>query len=79
MVCVSRSRRREIVIFALCFDLTAEFVLAPHERPRVWHRYELFTGAARPLLDRWFESDILKTTLATDAVIGAMIGRRGPY
>lgn len=32
---------------------------------------ELITGAARPILDRWFESDVLKATLATDAVIGA--------
>ena len=31
---------------------------------------ELLTGAARPLLDRWFESDELKGTLATDAIIG---------
>jgi phytoene dehydrogenase-like protein len=31
---------------------------------------ELLTGAARPILDRWFESDELKGTLATDAVIG---------
>ena len=31
---------------------------------------ELLTGAARPILDRWFESDTLKATLATDAVIG---------
>lgn len=31
---------------------------------------ELITGAARPILDRWFESDALKATLATDAVIG---------
>ena len=31
---------------------------------------ELLTGAARPILDRWFESDELKSTLATDAVIG---------
>lgn len=35
--------------------------------------YELFTGPAEPILHRWFESDILKTTLATDAVIGALI------
>jgi phytoene dehydrogenase-like protein len=35
--------------------------------------YELFTGPAEQILDRWFESDILKTTLATDAVIGALI------
>jgi phytoene dehydrogenase-like protein len=32
---------------------------------------EILTGAARPILDRWFESDELKATLATDAVIGA--------
>ena len=32
--------------------------------------YELFTGPAQQILDRWFESEILKTTLATDAVIG---------
>ncbi len=32
---------------------------------------ELLTGAARSILDRWFESDVLKATLATDAVIGA--------
>ncbi len=32
---------------------------------------ELMTGSANALLDRWFESEVLKTTLATDAVIGA--------
>jgi phytoene dehydrogenase-like protein len=32
---------------------------------------EILTGAARPILDRWFESEPLKITLATDAVIGA--------
>ena len=32
---------------------------------------EILTGAARPILDRWFRSDELKATLATDAVIGA--------
>ncbi len=32
---------------------------------------EILTGAARPILDRWFESDVLKATLATDAIIGA--------
>jgi len=35
--------------------------------------YELVTGSATQILDRWFESDVLKTTLACDAVIGAMI------
>jgi phytoene dehydrogenase-like protein len=33
---------------------------------------EILTGAARPILDRWFESEELKATLATDAIIGAM-------
>src|SRR3569832_2391296 len=33
---------------------------------------EILTGAARPILDRWFKSKNLKITLATDAVIGAM-------
>ena len=33
---------------------------------------EVLTGAARPILDRWFESEQLKGTLATDAIIGAM-------
>lgn len=32
---------------------------------------ELLTGAARPILERWFESEVLRATLATDAVIGA--------
>ncbi len=33
---------------------------------------EILTGAARLILDRWFESEQLKVTLATDSVIGAM-------
>ncbi|HEY7879133.1 MAG TPA: NAD(P)/FAD-dependent oxidoreductase, partial [Gemmatimonadaceae bacterium] len=32
---------------------------------------EILTADARTVLDRWFESDQLKTTLATDAIIGA--------
>jgi phytoene dehydrogenase-like protein len=33
---------------------------------------EILTGPARAILDRWFESNELKATLATDAIIGAM-------
>src|SRR5436190_16164382 len=33
---------------------------------------EILSGAARPILDRWFESQELKGTLSTDAIIGAM-------
>jgi phytoene dehydrogenase-like protein len=40
--------------------------------PNMGEAIEILTGAARPILDRWFESEQLKSTLATDAVIGAM-------
>lgn len=39
---------------------------------------ELLTGAARPVLERWFESDVLRATLATDAVIGAFASISAP-
>jgi phytoene dehydrogenase-like protein len=40
--------------------------------PAVGEAVEILTGPARVILDRWFESEQLKATLATDAVIGAM-------
>jgi phytoene dehydrogenase-like protein len=39
---------------------------------------ELLTGAARPILDRWFRADVLRATLATDAVIGAFAAPSTP-
>lgn len=39
--------------------------------PGMSEAVEILTGAARLLLDRWFESEQVKATLATDAVIGA--------
>ena len=39
---------------------------------------EILTSAARPILDRWFESDVLKATLATDAIIGAFTSISSP-
>ena len=39
---------------------------------------ELLAAAARPILDRWFESDVLKATLATDAIIGAFASISAP-
>jgi len=35
------------------------------------HAIEILTGAANPILDRWFESEEVKTTISTDAIIGA--------
>ncbi|MDP7019479.1 MAG: NAD(P)/FAD-dependent oxidoreductase [Pirellulaceae bacterium] len=32
---------------------------------------EILTGAAKPILERWFDAEVLRATLATDAVIGA--------
>lgn len=34
---------------------------------------EFMTSPADKILNRWFESDILKATLATDAIIGAKV------
>lgn len=39
---------------------------------------EFLTAAAKPILDRWFESEQLKITLATDAVIGVMASPMTP-
>jgi len=39
---------------------------------RMTEAIEILTGPARVILDRWFESEQLKATLATDAIIGAM-------
>ena len=39
---------------------------------------EILVGAARPVLDRWFETDALKATLATDAIIGALASPSTP-
>ena len=40
--------------------------------PAAGEAVEILTGPARAILDRWFESEELKATLATDAIIGAM-------
>lgn len=39
---------------------------------------EILTGAARPILQRWFEAEVLRATLATDAVIGAFASISSP-
>lgn len=40
--------------------------------------YDLFTAPASKILNKWLESEPLKATLATDAVIGAMISPYSP-
>lgn len=44
----------------------------------VSHAMELMTGAARPVLERWFEAEVLRATLATDAVIGSFASISAP-
>ncbi len=39
---------------------------------------EILAGAARPILERWFEAEVLRATLATDAVIGAFASISAP-
>ncbi|MEM8944256.1 MAG: NAD(P)/FAD-dependent oxidoreductase [Planctomycetota bacterium] len=39
---------------------------------------EILTGAARPILERWFETEVLKATIATDAIIGAFTSISSP-
>lgn len=46
--------------------------------PAMGEAIEVLTGAARPILDRWFESEQLKATLATDAIIGAFMAPSMP-
>lgn len=40
--------------------------------------YDLMTAPASKVLDKWFESEPLKATLATDSVIGAMLSPKLP-
>jgi len=46
--------------------------------PAAAEAVEVLTGCARALLERWFESEPLRATLATDAVIGTMAGPSVP-
>lgn len=39
---------------------------------------EFMTAPASKILNRWFESDVLKATLATDAIIGAQVSPHSP-
>jgi phytoene dehydrogenase-like protein len=46
--------------------------------PAMNEAIEILTGAARPILDHWFESEELKGTIATDAIIGAFMAPSMP-
>lgn len=63
-----RSLRKKAGDARRAWDLYKAFESLGDQMPEA---IELLTGAARPILDRWFESDELKGTLATDAIIGS--------
>jgi phytoene dehydrogenase-like protein len=48
------------------------------EKDHILPMYELLTAPASHILNRWFESEMVRTTLATDAVIGAMCSPNTP-
>jgi len=51
--------------------------LLGHER-HLPDTVDILTGSATRILDRYFESEVLKATLATDAIIGAMASPSSP-
>lgn len=57
------------------YTLTKEVVKIAKDIPSF---YELLTAPASKILHRWFDSEPLKATLATDAVIGAMMSPEVP-
>ena len=57
------------------YKLTKELLSLGKDIPAL---YELMTAPASKILDRWFESEPLKATLATDAVVGAMTSPQIP-
>lgn len=64
---ISWKERLDIILY-----LNNLFWMGFRNRKLLLPFYELLVGSAKTILDRYFDSDILKATLATDAVIGAM-------
>ena len=63
----------EVVPIAEANPATAHLLGRPAEELVGRALDELLTGAARPILDRWFQTDVLKAMLATDAIIGSFL------
>lgn len=49
-----------------------------HLGDRLPESIELLSGAVRPILERWFEAEVLRATLATDGIIGAFSSISAP-
>ena len=57
------------------FQSSARFLKLKNDIPTA---LSLFLGSARNQLNSWFETEILKATLATDALIGTFAGPSSP-
>jgi len=66
----SRSKFREVV--HTLSTLSTLLRTAMQHRVALAPMFELLLGPAKTILDRYFQNDMLKATLATDAVIGAV-------
>ena len=56
----------------------ARLALLRARAPTARARSKILSGAARPILERWFESAPLQATLATDAIIAALASPSTP-
>jgi phytoene dehydrogenase-like protein len=57
-------------------DLAKRFRALP-DRDR-YHQLQLLTMSAIDFLDQWFETDVLKATMAASGIIGTFLGVRSP-
>lgn len=66
---LSKKWKSMMPLLKACRDLKASEIPELHD---------IMTSSASRILDRWFESEPLKATLATDALIGVMAGPHSP-
>ena len=57
-------------------DLLRRFTALPAADQQTW--LKLMTMSAADFLDQWFETDVLKATLAASGIIGTFLGVRSP-
>jgi phytoene dehydrogenase-like protein len=60
----------------LASDLARHFLDAPRDQLLLFAR--VMTMSAADLVDRWFESDVLKAALTTSSIIGSFVAPRSP-
>ena len=56
----------------------ARAYLGSLDKEMLYFLHKLMTMSSADLLDRWFESDVLKGTMAASGIIGTLVGPRTP-